>query len=149
MEMKPRWYWQNTDLHPADIKESGMVIVTEEPIDPTKTYGMIKTEDTGSVLLHYAVVKPLAGDGGTTSYIEFTANDETEAELQEIADQLSSEHTVTDILLMRRTGRLGLGEVISLVAVSSPNSEDAFEACKRGLGCIRKIKNIIKNEVCG
>ncbi len=126
-----------------------MVIVTAEPIDPTQVYGMIKTEGTGSVLLHYAVVKPLAGEGGTTSYIEFTANNYTEAELQEIADQLSSEHILTDILLMRRTGRLGLGEVISLVAVSSPNSEDTFESCKKGLVSIRKIKNIIKNEVCG
>lgn len=126
-----------------------MVIVTAEPIDPAKAYGMIKTDGAGSVLLHYAVVKPLAGEGGTTSYIEFTANNDTEAELREIAARLSSEYAVTDILLMRRTGRLGLGEVISLVAVSSPNSEDAFESCRRGLSCIRKIKNIIKNEVCG
>ena len=125
-----------------------MVLVTAEPIDPAKAYDMIKTEGTGSVLLHYAVVKPLAGEGGTTCYIDFTANNDTEAELQEVADRLCSEHTVTDILLMRRIGRLGLGEVISLVAVSSPNSEDAFKACKKGLGCIRKIKNIIKKEVC-
>ena len=125
-----------------------MVVVTAKPIDPAQAYGMIKTEGTGSVLLHYAVVKPLVGECGTTSYIDFTANNDTEAELQEIADQLCSEHTVTDILLMRRTGRLGLGDVISLVAVSSPNSEDAFESCKKGLGCIRKIKNIIKKEVC-
>ena len=126
-----------------------MVVVTAEPIDPTRAYGMIKTEGTGSVLLHYAVVKPLVGEGGTTSFIDFTANNNAEVELQEIADRLSSEHTLTDVLLMRRTGRLGLGEVISLVAVSSTNSEDAFESCKKGLGCIRKIKNIIKNEVCG
>ncbi|MDD2852289.1 MAG: molybdenum cofactor biosynthesis protein MoaE [Desulfuromonadaceae bacterium] len=125
-----------------------MVVVTAEPINPAKAYGMINTESTGSVLLHYAVVKPLAGEGGTTSYIDFTANNDTKAELQEIADRLCTEHTVSDILLMRRTGRLGLGDIISLVAVSSPNSEDAFEACKKGLGCIRKIKNIIKVEVC-
>lgn len=125
-----------------------MVIVTAAPIDPAQAYGMLKTAGTGSVLLHYAVVKPLAGESGTTSYIEFTANDATEAELQEIAEQLCAGHTVTDILLMRRTGRLDLGEVISLVAVSSPNSEDAFAACKKGLGCIRKIRNIIKKEVC-
>ena len=57
--------------------------------------------------------------------------------------------TVHDEWPFRRTGRLGIGEIISLVAVSSPSSEDAFAACKAGIGQLKKMRKIIKNEVCG
>ena len=76
------------------------------------------------------------------------ASGDTEGELNDIAGSLSAEFAVDDVLLIRRTGRLGLGEIISLVAASSPNSDDAFEACKRGISRLKKMKTIVKNEVC-
>jgi molybdopterin synthase catalytic subunit len=109
---------------------------------------LITKGSAGSVVFHYAVVKPQSGLGGTTCYIDFAVNGDAKAELQTIADKLAANFTVEDILMIRRTGRLGLGEVISLVAVSSPHSEDAFEACKLGISRLRKMKTITKNEVC-
>lgn len=126
-----------------------MVLITSDPIDPAKLYDLIATRGAGSVVFHYAVVKPMAGAGGTTSYIDYAASDATEAELQVIADALAAEFTVEDVLLIRRTGRLGVGDIISLIAASSPNSEDAFEACKQGIRRLKTMKTIIKNEVCG
>ena len=91
-----------------------MVIISAEPIDPAKVYDLLARSSAGSVVLHYAVVKPLAGADGTTSYIDYTANADSDAELRGIAAHLASEFSVEDILLIRRTGRLGLGEIISL-----------------------------------
>jgi len=48
--------------------------------------------------------------------------------------------------MIRRTGCLGIGEIISLVAASSPNSEDAFEACKLGISRMKKMTTIHKTE---
>jgi molybdopterin synthase catalytic subunit len=126
-----------------------MVRITAEPIDPSNVYHLISSKDAGSVVLHFAVVKPQAGEGGTTSYIDYGTEGDAEAELQAIADELSASFTLMDTLLIRRTGRLGLGDIISLAAASSPNSEDAFAACKKGIGRLRKMKTIVKNEVCG
>jgi len=112
-------------------------------------YEMMSAQGAGSVVLHFAVVKPQAGEGGTTSYIDYGTKGDAEAELQSIAAELSSTFILTDTLLIRRTGRLGLGEIISLAAASSPNSEDAFAACKLGISRLRKMKSIVKNEVCG
>jgi molybdopterin synthase catalytic subunit len=126
-----------------------MVKITSEPIDPTKIYDLISPSGAGSVLMHFAVVKPQAGVGGSTSYIDYGTQGDAEAELQGISDELSATFTLVDTLLMRRTGRLGLGEIISLVAVSSPNSKDVFEACQLGISRLRKMKTIVKNEVCG
>jgi molybdopterin synthase catalytic subunit len=44
---------------------------------------------------------------------------------------------------------VGVGEIISLVAVSSPSSEDAFAACRFGIGRLKKMGSIAKREVCG
>jgi molybdopterin synthase catalytic subunit len=126
-----------------------MVRITSESIDPTKIYDLISSSGAGSVLLHFAVVKPQAGVGGSTSYIDYGTQGDAEAEMQSISDELSATFTLVDTLLMRRTGRLGLGEIISLVAVSSPNSKDAFEACQLGISRLRKMKTMVKNEVCG
>lgn len=125
-----------------------MVIISPEPIDPKMAYGLLAKISAGSVVFHYAVVKPITGADGTTSYIDFAASGDAEAELGAIADKLAAEFPVVDILLIRRTGRLGLGEIISLVAASSLNSEDAFEACKLGISRLKKMKTIVKNEVC-
>jgi molybdopterin synthase catalytic subunit len=125
-----------------------MVKISAEPIDPSSVYDLIATNGAGSVVFHYAVVKPMAGTGGTTCFIEYSSGGDTEAELNDIAGSLSAEFAVDNVLLIRRTGRLGLGEIISLVAASSPNSEDAFEACKQGISRLKKMKSIVKNEVC-
>ena len=126
-----------------------MVSITSEPIDPHLTYDLITSKTAGSVVIHYAVVKQQEEAGGTTCYIEYATHGDAEAELRGISDELVAGYSVEDTLLIRRTGRLGLGEIISLIAASSPNSEDAFEACKVGISRMKKMKSIIKNEVCG
>jgi molybdopterin synthase catalytic subunit len=125
-----------------------MVKITTEPIDPSQVHSMISSRGAGSVVFHYAIVKPMAGAGGTTSFIDYSSSGDTDAELNDIDGSLSAEFDVEDVLLIRRTGRIGLGEIISLVAASSSNSEDAFAACKTGLSRLKKMKTIAKNEVC-
>jgi molybdopterin synthase catalytic subunit len=126
-----------------------MVGISPDPIDPAKVFDMISSGSAGSVVFHFAIVKPMAGAGGTTCHIDYATEGNAEAELLSIADNLAAEFTVEDIVLIRRTGRLGLGEIISLAAASSPNSEDAFEACKQGISRLRKMSCIVKNEMCG
>ena len=127
-----------------------MVKITSAPIDPKQVYELLSAAGAGSVLFHFAVVKPQRGcTGGTTSYIDYGTRGDAEAELQAIADELCASFTLVDTLLIRRTGRLAPGEIISLAAASSPNSADAFEACILGISRLRKMKTMVKNEVCG
>src|SRR5271157_5866897 len=109
-----------------------MVMITAEPIDPRCSYDMIASKSSGSVLFHYAVVKAQEGKGGVTCHIEYAVAGDAEEELQTIASEIVGSWGIEDILLIRRIGRVGVGEIISLVAASSPASEDAFAACKFG-----------------
>ena len=68
-----------------------MVIITSEAIDPTKVYRWISAENAGSLVFHFATVKPLAGStGGTINYIDYATDGDAEAELQSIAEELSA-----------------------------------------------------------
>jgi molybdopterin synthase catalytic subunit len=124
-----------------------ILAITREPIDPAAVYGRIGRERAGSVVCHYAVVKKQTGPGGETSFIEFDVAPEAEEELAAIAAHLREKWQIEDLLLIRRVGRLGIGDIISLVAVSSPNSEDAFAACRLGIRRLKKMVSIVKKEL--
>ncbi|MEI6205714.1 MAG: molybdenum cofactor biosynthesis protein MoaE [Desulfuromonadales bacterium] len=124
-----------------------MVKLVENPIDPAVVYNSICSAFSGSVVLHYAVVKKQAGSGKATTSIEYRAQGDALLEMEGIVRELERSWNLEDVLMIRRTGRLGVGDIISLVAASSPNSEETFEACKYGLGRLRKMSTIIKNEI--
>ena len=123
------------------------MFLTSDPIDPTVAYSLIDKSRSGSVVFHYAVVKEDTGSGNSTSCIDYRANGDVNAELEAIGAELRDRWTLEDVLLIRRAGCLGVGEIISLVAASSPNSEDAFEACKYGISRLKKMATIKKSEL--
>ncbi len=124
-----------------------MVTLTAEQIDPSAAYGLIAKSGSGSVVFHYAVVKEQTDGSGRTSCIDYRALEGAEREMEAIVEELKQRWQLEDLLLIRRTGCLGIGDIISLVAASSPNSEDAFEACKQGISRLKKMSTIKKNEV--
>jgi molybdopterin synthase catalytic subunit len=126
--------------------EVNMVIVTESSLDPSALYAKLHNEDAGSVIFHYAVVKSQAAEK-QTSGIRFETNGDMEAELSAIENDIMKRWNLSGVLLVRRIGTLQVGDIISLVAVSSPASSDAFEACQYGLSRLRKMQNIIKTEL--
>lgn len=124
-----------------------MVKLVENPIDPAETYTLICAANSGSVVLHYAVVKNQAGSGKSTTSIEYRGQgNDTMIELENIARELEHSWNLEDVLLIRRIGTLAVGDIISLVAASSPNSEDSFEACKSGIRQLKRMTTINKSE---
>jgi molybdopterin synthase catalytic subunit len=123
-----------------------MEIVTEVPLDPGRLFEQIKKYGAGSILFHYAVVKSQAGDKVSTGIL-FERNGDMEAELAKISADIKGRWNIDDVLLVRRIGMLKIGDVISLVATSSPASNDAFEACRFGLERLKKMISIRKTEM--
>jgi molybdopterin synthase catalytic subunit len=123
-----------------------MEICSSSPIDPAEIYDTLVKNGAGSVLLHYAVVKPVAGAAGTTVSIDYCSIGDSEAELRGIAREMVADYNLEDVIIVRRTGRLSLGDIISLVAASAASSEDAFNACRQGLTRLKAMKTIVKEE---
>lgn len=123
-----------------------MVKIVESPIDPSAAYNSICSAFSGSVLFHYAVVKKQVCLDRSTTFIEYSVCGDAIREMEDIAVELERSWNLEDVLVIRRTGCLEVGEIISLVAASSPNSEDAFEACKAGVSRLKKMSTICKTE---
>lgn len=122
-----------------------MIIVTHKPIDPGTMFERIRKSEAGSVLLHYAVVKSQTGDR-VSAGIHFEKAGDLEGELHALAAEIKQRWKIEDVLLVRRIGILDIGDIISLIAVSSPDSNDAFEACRYGLGRFKKMTTLKKSE---
>jgi molybdopterin synthase catalytic subunit len=124
-----------------------MVKFVESPIDPALAYQSICTANSGSVVFHYAVVKKHAEAGKSTTAIEYIILEGAQLELENIANELKDQWNLQDVLILRRAGIVSVGEIISLVAASSPNSEDAFESCKCGISRLKKMSTVCKTEI--
>ena len=123
-----------------------MNIVAETPLDASHLFEKLRKQEAGSVIFHYAVVKGQAGEK-RSSGILFERGGDMESELSDIEADIRNRWNIDDILLVRRLGRLQIGDFISLVAVSADASKDAFEACQYGLARIRKMATIRKTEL--
>lgn len=122
-----------------------MIIVTTEPVDTETVFDRIRKSGAGSVLLHYAVVKGRTGHLSSEG-IHFERAGNIEVELSAIEADIRERWNVEDVLLVRRIDTLKVGDVISLIAVSSPASQDAFDACRHGLGRMKSMKTLKKTE---
>jgi molybdopterin synthase catalytic subunit len=123
-----------------------MGIVTESPLDPGRLFEKLRKQDAGSVIFHYAIVKRQTGEK-QSSGIRFERSGDLESELSEIEADIKNRWNINDVLLVRRIGLLQVGDLISLVAVSSSASNDAFEASQYGLARIRKMLSLKKTEL--
>lgn len=124
-----------------------MIRVVEEAIQPEETYQMLAKDTAGSVLLHYAVVKETPHNQAATTGVNYQRNGDMEAEMQAIAEHLQEKWQLEDVVLIRRLGCLKAGEIISLVAASSPNSADVFAACQHGISHLKTMTTFCKTEL--
>ena len=123
-----------------------MEYTTELPISPEDMFNKMQKGKSGSVLFHYAVVRMHTEDKVTTG-IHFERSGDAESEIAAIAAEIRNQWDLDDILLVRRVGTLKVGDIISLVAVSSPRSKDAFEACQYGVERLKKMTSLKKREL--
>jgi molybdopterin synthase catalytic subunit len=123
-----------------------MIEVTERPIEPRTVYERISHEGSGSVVVHFGVVKPVVA-GRATRGIRFAPKPGLEDEIRAIEAKLRANWAVTDVLLIRRIGEVSIGDIILAAAVSAPERGPAFEACREAVESFKKLKCVQKEEL--
>lgn len=124
-----------------------MIRITGEPILPAQVLSKLKTENSGSVVLHVGIVRP-SSEGRRVVSIEYQGDvKQVERELFELARGIQARWEVEDVALCRRLGQLGLGEVILVATISAPHRKEAFQACQQAVEGMRNMKSIMKKEL--
>lgn len=68
-------------------------------------------------------------------------------EMQKIAGDVMQKWPVNKILIHHRTGKLNVGEVPVVIAVSAAHRDAAFEACRYAIDTLKQTVPIWKKEV--
>jgi molybdopterin synthase catalytic subunit len=124
-----------------------MIRVTETLVSPQLLLDSLKTDSSGSIVMHLGIVRP-DSNGRKVLSIEYEADgNAAEKELLHMANEIRAKWKIQDIALCRRTGRLDLGDVILIVAIAAPHRKEAFEACEYAVEYIRGMKSVRKKEI--
>jgi molybdopterin synthase catalytic subunit len=124
-----------------------MVEITEDPIDHASIVDRVRSNQAGAVCSFLGTVRELTGDRRTT-LLEYEAYPEMAlAKLAELENEARERWPILESALVHRVGRLDLGEISVIVAVSCPHRGDSFEACRWLIDRLKQEVPIWKREV--
>ena len=123
-----------------------MIEITDCSINFNTVFDRLKKGNSGSIVIHYAVVRSTES-GKKTSSIRFVLEGDAEEEMRELERSLRVKWPVEDVFLIRRIGKLSIGEVISVVAASAEHRDSAFGLCQEAVNCFKKMKTFKKKEI--
>ncbi len=121
--------------------------ITEKPISPDELYQQVLQNHNGAVVTFCGVVRNHANNK-STRYLVYEAYPEmAEKKMAEIGAQVAARWALDDVGIVHRIGRLEIGEISVLIAVSSPHRAQAFEACRFAIDRLKEVVPIWKKEV--
>ena len=124
-----------------------MIIVTEKPLDPTAFTQAVKSPSSGAVITFLGTTREETA-GKKVLYLEYEAYDPmAEEKLQEICDEIRQKWNINEIAIGHRVGKLEIGEISLVVALSSPHRNEAFESCIYLVDRLKETVPIWKKEV--
>jgi molybdopterin synthase catalytic subunit len=101
----------------------------------------------GGTCVFVGTVRDRSGAGEAVTDLTYEAWDELAAtRLAAIATTIHERWAVCRVALLHATGRLAIGQVSVVVAVSAPHRAEAFEACRFGIEELKRDVPIWKKE---
>ena len=86
--------------------------------------------------------------GRGTSYLVYDAYKEmAEKKMKEIGDEVKEKWEVDSVGMLHRVGKLEIGEISVLIAISSPHRRASLEACHYAIDRLKETVPIWKKEV--
>ena len=121
--------------------------IQEEPIPPEALHDAVLQDSDGAVSSFAGVVRDNSL-GKETEYLEYDAyRPMAEKKMAEIGAEVRARWEVDTIGILHRVGRLEIGEISVLIAISSAHRKAALEACHYTIDRLKEIVPVWKKEV--
>jgi molybdopterin synthase catalytic subunit len=122
--------------------------ITPDPISADDVIARLADPAVGAVAIFVGVVRGET-DGRETLYLEYEAYpDMAEATLAQIGDEIRQRWpSIRQVSIAHRIGRLEIGEVATVIAVSAAHRPDVFDALRYAIDRLKEIVPIWKKEV--
>ena len=123
-----------------------MIEITPDPIDHAAVTESVRSNQAGAVCSFLGTVREMTGDRRTVALDYEAYPGMARKALERLEAEARSRWPIQGIALVHRVGKLGLGEVSVVVAVSCPHRHQAFDACRWLIDTLKAVVPIWKRE---
>jgi molybdopterin synthase catalytic subunit/molybdopterin converting factor small subunit len=125
----------------------GAFRLTGEPIDPAAVIREVTTPEAGGIATFIGTTR-VHSRGRTVHYLDYEAyGGMAERVMAEIAEELKQKHELCEVAITHRVGRVDIGELSVVIAVSAPHRAEALAACKEAIDTLKETVPLWKKEV--
>jgi molybdopterin synthase catalytic subunit len=125
----------------------GAFRLTNEPIDAAAVVAEVATDEAGGIATFMGTVR-VTSRGRTVRYLEYEAyGGMAEEVMVDLAEELKRTYELSEVAITHRTGRVEIGEVSVVIAVSAAHRADALAACKDAIDRLKETVPLWKKEV--
>ena len=124
-----------------------MIEITSEPLSPQLLIDKVKRDDHGAIVTFVGTVRN-ATWGKKVAFLEIsTCNENAELKLGEVVSEIHRKWQLHDIAICRRIGKLRVGEIALVVAISAPHRQEAFQACQHAIDRLKQGEITTEKEI--
>jgi molybdopterin synthase catalytic subunit len=125
----------------------GAFRLTAEPIDPNAVIQEVAAPEAGGIATFIGTTRNQSR-GRTVHYLDYEAyGGMAEAVMAQLADDLKRKHELCEVAIMHRIGRVDIGELSVVIAVSAPHRAAALAACQEAIDTLKQTVPLWKKEV--
>ena len=125
----------------------GAFRLSAEPLDPNAAVAEVSVPEAGAVATFIGTTR-MRSRGRTVQYLDYEAYAEmAEKVMAELAESLKAKHELSEVAIHHRTGRVDIGAVSVVIAVSAPHRAAARAACAEAIDTLKETVPLWKKEV--
>ncbi len=127
----------------------GAFRLSEEPLDPAAVIREAQSDGAGAVAAFVGTTR-VRSRGRAVHYLEYEGYaGMAEKVMAELAEELKQRYDLCEVAIAHRTGRVEIGGLSVVIAVSAPHRQDALAACRDAIDRLKEIVPLWKKEVYG
>ena len=134
-----------TDGLPPAIR---LLDLRETALDPAEVLSVVDDPAAGGVNLFVGMVRD-HDHGESVDHLDYTAHRTALQRLEEVAVGVSEEFEVIALAAVHRTGRLEIGDIAVVVAVSAAHRGQAYDASRALIDRLKATLPVWKHQVFG
>lgn len=124
-----------------------MITISDKPINVQSVIEAAQSEAAGAINVFIGTVRNQTSQKAVVGldYEAFEAM--AIKKMQEIADEAKGKFPVLKVAMAHRVGKLKLGEIAVVIAVSTQHRAESFAACKFIIDALKEVVPIWKKEI--
>jgi len=125
----------------------GAFTLSEEPLDPAAVIAEAADPRAGAVATFVGTTRS-ESRGRTVHYLDYEAyGGMAEKVMARLAADLKARHELCEVAIAHRVGRVDVGEISVVIAVSAPHRAAALAACEEAIDTLKTTVPLWKKEV--